>query len=389
MTKKQKILIVGPGYPYRNGQSVFLAHLGSKLQENFDVELVNFTMLYPKFLFPGSTQFDNSKDAIRFPNTRMLSSLDPFSWRKTARYINNADPDLIAIDWWHPFFGPCMYGLTSFLKKALKERVVFITENVISHEANKVDKVLTRLGLKHANCFLALSNAVEQQLNGMFRKKVFRSALPIYDQYNKSDANISQATLKAGFGFDADSTVFLFFGLVRKYKGLDLLLRSFAQLLQKMPKARLLVAGEFYEDDKPYFDLIEQYQLKGHINIQNKYIANEDVADYFNACDIVAMPYRSATQSGIMSMAYGFKKPVVVTDVGELAQLVKPGATGLVVPPLDTAAFADAMYAMAQQKLAGFDFESRIADHLTDIDQFERIGEEFEKMLEYLQENKK
>lgn len=384
MSTKRKILIVGPGYPYRNGQSVFLAHLGSKLQEKFEVELVNFTMLYPKFLFPGSTQFDNSKDAIQFPNKRMLSSLNPFSWRKTAAYINKANPDMIAIDWWHPFFGPCMYGLTSLLKKDLKKRVVFVTENVISHEANKVDKVLTRLGLKYANCFLALSNAVENQLNEMFHKKVFKSALPIYDFYNKADGNTDQNSLKAQFGFDADSTVFLFFGLVRKYKGLDLLFQSFAQLLKKMPKARLLVAGEFYEDDKPYFDLIAQYQLKDYINIQNKYIANEDVADYFNACDIVAMPYRSATQSGIMSMAYGFKKPVVVTDVGELAQLVKANETGCVVPPLETTLFADAMYDLALQQQSGFDFESKIEKHLEAINQFERIDQEFDKMLHYL-----
>ncbi len=234
-----------------------------------------------------------------------------------------------------------------------------------------------------------MSNAVENQLNEMFHKKVFKSALPIYDFYNKSEANINQTTLKSQFGFDADSTVFLFFGLVRKYKGLDLLLQSFAQLLQKMPKARLLVAGEFYEDDKPYFDLIEQYQLKDYINIQNKYIANEDVADYFNACDIVVMPYRSATQSGIMSMAYGFKKPVVVTDVGELAQLVAVYETGLVVPPLDTDAFANAMYELAQQKISGFDFETKITAHLTEINQFERIDQEFENMLNYLSEKRK
>lgn len=389
MSRKQKILIVGPGYPYRNGSSVTLALLGQKLEKKFDVELINFSMLYPKLLFPGSTQFDNSKDVIKYPNKRMLNSLNPFSWYKTAQYINKVNPDMIAIDWWHPFFGPCMFGLTSCLKKDLKKRVVFIAENVISHEANKVDKILTRLGFKQGRCFLAFSNAVEGQLNEMFNKKVFKSTLPIYDIYNKNQLDpqsIDQGALKIKFGFEPDSVVFLFFGLVRKYKGLDLLFQSFADLLKKMPQARLLVAGEFYDHEKKYLDLIEAYQIKDYINLTNKFIANEEVPDYFNACDIVAMPYRSATQSGIMSIAYGFRKPVVVTDVGELALLVADGETGKVVPPLDTGRFAEAMYVLAEQKMAGYDFKTKIIAHLDEINQFERIDQEFDKILAYLKE---
>ncbi|WP_118972441.1 glycosyltransferase [Taibaiella koreensis] len=383
MAKKAKIIIIGPGNPYRNGQSIFLAHLCNKLTQNFEVELVNFKMLYPGFLFPGKTQYDTSSDKkLSFPNKRMVHSLNPFNWVKVARYLNRQQPDLIAIDWWHPFFGPCMRGITAGLDRRLRQRVMFITENVISHEANKVDKMLTRYGLKYARCFLALSRSVETFLTEMFGKKVFRSALPIYDFY-KAEETLPDPSLRAQFGFSDNDTVLLFFGLVRKYKGLDLLLEAFASLLKRNPNLKLLVVGEFYEDDKPYFDQVQQLGIGAQVHMENRYVPNEEVDRYFTASDCVVLPYRSATQSGILSMAYGFGKPVVVTPVGELGALVNPGKTGFVATAADVGSIEDSIQQYLDQK-DGIPFARHIEAYRSEGDLFEQIDTVFGEAISYV-----
>lgn len=387
MAKKTKIMIIGPGTPYRNGQSIFLAHLCNKLAADFDVELVNFTLLYPGFLFPGKTQYDTSSDKkLTFPNKRMLHSLNPLSWGKVARYINSRDPDLIAIDWWHPFFGPCHRGVTSALNQKLRKRVMFITENVISHEANKVDVMLTRYGLRYASCFLALSQSVEEHLNQLFDKKVFRSALPIYDFY-KADHTLpdASAALKKEFGFEAQDTVLLFFGLVRKYKGLDLLLEAFSRLLPDYKRLKLLVVGEFYEDDKPYLEQISKLGLESTVVLENRYVPNEEVDRYFSASDCVVLPYRSATQSGILSMAYGFRKPVVVTDVGELGALVREGETGYIAPQPEVGDIEKGLRRYLDHKDT-VPFVAHIEQYLKEGDLFEQINTVFEEAVKFVSE---
>jgi len=343
-------------------------------------------MLYPSFLFPGKTQYDESKDKqLHFPNKRMINSLNPFNWYKVAMHINKENPDLIAIDWWHPFLGLCHRGITMFLNKKLRKKILFITENVISHEANKTDKLLTRMGLKYAACFLALSNSVEQYLNTMFHKKVFRSALPIYDFYKSEETTQTQATntFRSGLGFKETDTVFLFFGLVRKYKGLDILISAFAQLKKEHSNIKLLAVGEFYEDAQPYFDLIKELDLANDVHLENKYVPNEDVQQYFDASDCLVLPYRSATQSGILSMAYGFGKPVVVTNVGELGALVREGKTGYVVAEAHAEDVAKGM----EKYLAGKDREpylQNIREYLKETDVFTKVNAEFEKILDYV-----
>jgi glycosyltransferase involved in cell wall biosynthesis len=389
MAKKAKIIIIGPGNPYRNGQSIFLTHLCNKLAEEFEVELINFKMLYPGFLFPGKTQYDESNDKkLQFPNKRMVHSLNPFNWMKVAAYINKQDPDLIAIDWWHPFFGPCQRGITSGLNAKLQKRVMFITENVISHEANKVDKALTRYGLKYAGCFLALSESVENFLKTMFSQKVFRSALPIYDFY-KADANAAGAASEAAkkeFGFAAGDTVLLFFGLVRKYKGLDLLLEAFAHIVQRNEKVKLLVVGEFYEDATPYLDIIGKHKMEDKVRLENRYVPNEEVSRYFEASDCLVLPYRSATQSGILSMAYGFRKPVVVTNVGELGALVRPGQTGFVIQQPEINDIEQGIQQFLDQKDA-IPFARHITEYLQEADVFNKINGVFAEAIDYLQKN--
>lgn len=382
MSEKKKIIIVGPGYPYRNGQSVYLGSLCQKLSGKFNIELINFSMLYPAFLFPGKTQYDESKDRkVRYPNTRMLHSLNPVSWYKTAKYINRQQPDLIAIDWWHPFLGPCFNGLIRFLSPKNKKKILFITENVISHEANKTDNFLTRLALKHAHAFLALSESVERHLKRMFNVKVYRSALPVYDFYKaKDEANIQQ--IRKRYGFSENDIVLLFFGLVRKYKGLDLLLEVYKNLYQLHPQLKLLVVGEFYEPEEHYRQLTQSLGIDDAVVIENRYVPDEEVSPYFEMSDCVVLPYKSATQSGILSMAYGFGKPVVVTDVGELGAMVVPGKTGIVaaLPEVEDLQKAIEQYLLLQQK--GTNFKSQIEAYLQQHDRFNQVDQLFESIVE-------
>lgn len=381
MNSKPKILIVGPAYPYRNGPSVYLYHLCKQLSPDFEMLVVNYSMLYPNFLFPGKTQYDESKDALAFPNVRLVNSLNPLSWVKTARYINKQQPDMIVFDWWHPFFAPCHTGIVSFLKKSLKRKVVYLTENVISHEANKTDKALTRLALKNANCFLALSDAVKKHLESMFDKRVFRSELPIYDFYRLSKP---EENIRTSFGFSDTDNVFLFFGLVRRYKGLDLLLEAFGELAKQDASVKLLVVGEFYEDIKPYTDIIEKYGINDKVIVENRYISNDEVERYMMACDAVVLPYRSATQSGILNVAYGFYKPVIVTNVGELGSLVDEGETGHIVAKPDVADIKEGMQRYLQSKKNGTDYAGHIKHYITHKHSFKDVNGVFKNMLEYL-----
>ncbi len=384
MQGKPKIVIVGPGFPYRNGPSIYLSYLCNQLSPDFDITLVNYTMLYPSSLFPGKTQYDESSSTYTFPNVRMVNSLNPLSWIKTAAYINKLNPDLVAFDWWHPFFAPCHRGIYTFLNSKLKKKVLYITENVISHEANKTDKVLTKMALKNARCFLALSESVKKHLQTMFQKEVFLSELPIYDSYKLNDA--PQDT-RAQFGFDKDDKVILFFGLVRKYKGLDLLLEAFGELAQSDKKLKLLMVGEFYEDIKPYQDIVDKHNIQSQVILENRYINNEEVEKYMQACDVVALPYRSATQSGILNVAYSFRKPVVVTNVGELGQLVVEGKTGLVIPTADVPSVKKGIEQFLQLKESGVNFSEHIQDYIQNKHKFKEVNNVFRNILKYINGN--
>ena len=331
---KKKIILIGPAYPYRGGNALFVTHTYEALKNIFDIKIYNYKLLYPSFLFPGTTQFDRSKEQIfQVPSERVINSINPFNWTKVAGLIKKENADLVVFDWWHPFFGFC-HGAISFLtRKKYKNKILFITENVVSHEANAIDKFLTKIGLKYASKFLALSGIVEKDLNQYSEgKKVYRSELPIYDCY-KSIEESNLQMIRNQLGFKNDAIVLLFFGYVRKYKGLDILIEAFPKILQEHPSARLLVVGEFYDDPKEYLELIKKLYIEDKVKVINQFVPNEDVAKYYQVSDVVILPYRSATQSGILNVAYGFNKPVLSTDVGGLAEFVDEGKTGFVVKP--------------------------------------------------------
>jgi len=331
---KKKIIIIGPAYPYRGGNALFVTQTFEVLKNHFDVKIFNYSLLYPSLLFPGTTQFDKSeKQVFKVPNERLVNSISPLNWHKVSKRIIQEKADLVIFDWWHPFFGFCHGAISSLIKKEYPNKILFITENVVSHEANKMDKILTKIGLRNASMFLTLSKNVEEELERFAKgKKIFRSELPIYDCY-KSDDQPEISEYKSQLGINKEDQVILFFGYVRKYKGLDILLKGFPKILEKFPNTFLLVVGEFYDNPDSYLKLIEDLKITERVKIINQFVPNEEVAKYYLSSDVVVLPYRSATQSGILNVAYGFNKPVIVTNVGGLAEFVIQGKTGFVIKP--------------------------------------------------------
>ena len=331
---KKKIIIIGPAYPYRGGNSLFVSHVYDALKEDFEVKIFNYSLLYPSILFPGKTQFDESATLIKkAPNERLVNSVSPISWFKVADRIIKENPDLVVFDWWHPFFAFCHFTISELIKKKFRNKILFITENFISHEGNFIDKRLTDIGLKNASSFMVLSGIVEKEVkliaNG---RKVYKSELPIYDCY-ETDETISVLNLRKEFGFSEQDKVLLFFGYVRKYKGLDLLIDAFPKIKTSIPNAKLLIVGEFYDSPEVYTDKIKKLGIEKDTVIVNKFVPNEDVGKYYKVCDLVMLPYRSATQSGILNVAYGFSKPAIVTNVGGLSEFVEDKKTGIIINP--------------------------------------------------------
>jgi len=378
---KKKIIIIGPTYPYRGGNSLYVSFVYENLLQDFDVKIFNYKLLYPSLLFPGKTQYDISNKIKFIPSERIINSINPFNWIKVASKINSEKPDLIIFDWWHPFFALCHFFISSFINKKLKKRILFITENYISHEGHFIDRILTRIGLYHSKFFIALSQKVEEELKSNFSdRKIFRSELPIYDHLTDNTSDIK--LLRKNFSINDDDKVLLFFGYVRKYKGLDILLESLSLVNQQIGNFKLLIAGEFYDDKNFYVELIKKFDLNDKIIIRDEYIPNEKVKDYFLVSDVVILPYRSATQSGILNLAYGFRKPVIVTKVGGLSEFVLNEKTGLVVEEPEAKVIAEAIEKFFKLK-EKINFEENIADYIKS-NRFNNIRTIIKQVLELL-----
>lgn len=378
---KRKIILVGPAFPYRGGNALFVTHTFEALKNHFDLKIYNYKLLYPPLLFPGTTQFDKSKGQVfNVPSVRVINSINPFNWIRAANKLKNENADLIVFDWWHPFFGFC-HGVISFLiRKKYRNKILFITENVVSHEANPVDKILTKIGLRNASKFLTLSGIVEKEVQQYSKgKKVYRSELPVYDCYKPVDESNHQK-IKSELGFEPESLVLLFFGYVRKYKGLDVLIEAFPSILASKPNAKLLIVGEFYDDPKPYLEQIDRLEIADKVRLINQFVPNEEVAKYYQVSDVVILPYRSATQSGILNVAYGFYKPVIVTNVGGLAEFVEEGKTGFVVDPESPEAILNGVNKFYKTK-DKTDFHQFIEEK-NKQNSFNRLPEVFEEILE-------
>ena len=324
---KRKMILVGPAYPYRGGLAAFNERLARSLQDaGFEVELWTFTRQYPNFLFPGKTQFSTDPAPNGLTIHRKLNSVNPFNWLKVGGQLRKANADLVVFAYWMSFFAPC-YGVIARRLRNVKR--IALVHNMVPHERTILDKLLPPFFVKSMDGFVALSESVLNdvaQLDKQQKPKTW-SPHPIYDHYGPKE---SRESALEWLGLSKDYRYLLFFGLVRAYKGLDWLIQAFADdRLRKYP-VKLIVAGEFYEDKERYLNMITSFGLGRDVVIRDEFIPDSEVRYYFNAADIVVQPYKSATQSGVTQIAYHFEKPMLVTDVGGLKEIVPDGKVGYV-----------------------------------------------------------
>ena len=323
-----KIVIVGPAFPLRGGIANFNEALARAYQkQGNDVELISFSLQYPKILFPGKTQFDTGKAPDDLKVTTLINSVNPFTWGKTARYIKSLKPDFVLIRFWLPFMGPSLGTIAKMLRRT-GIKVIAITDNVIPHESRIGDKQLIKYFVKRCDGFVAMSQSVLDDLNQFTdNQNKICSPHPIYDIFGDK---ISKENALSNLKLNSNEKHVLFFGFIRKYKGLDLLIEAFSSPYFKENNVKLIVAGEFYEDEQRYRDLIKKNNLESNVLLHNHYIDMDKVKEYFCASDIVAQTYKTATQSGVTQIAYHFERPMLVTNVGGLPEIVAHNKIGYV-----------------------------------------------------------
>jgi len=328
MMRGRHIVIVGPAHPLRGGLSTFNERFARELGRENKVTLCTFRLQYPNFLFPGQSQYSEDPKPDDLHIDIALNSVNPFNWLRQGLRYRKLKPDLIIFRYWMPFFGPCFGTFARIVQGNGHTKVVAITDNIHPHERRFFDKPFTSWFLGCLDGAVTMSRAVLQDLHDLkFNKPALYNPHPLYDNFGTApDRSEACKTL----GLDPDNRYILFFGFIRAYKGLDLLLEAFARASFQNKKVKLLVAGEFYEDAQPYLDIIRKHDMEERVILHTHFIPNQQVAAYFAACDLVAQTYKNATQSGVTQIAYHFEKPMLVTDVGGLAELVPDGKVGYV-----------------------------------------------------------
>ena len=327
-----KITILGPAHPLRGGIAALNERLAQQLvAEGHDVNIVSFALQYPKLLFPGKTQYSDEKVNFPFSISQEVNSIHPLNWLKTGKKIRKEKPDLLIVRFWLPFMAMSLGTICKLVKKNNHTKIISIVDNIIPHEKRAGDRILSSYFTKNVDGFIAMSKNVLDDLALFDKTKPKKySPHPIYDHYGKIE---SRETALQKLGLDTKYRYMLFFGFIRDYKGLDMLLQAISDDYFNQNKIKLIVAGEFYTDEAPYQQLINKLNLKDRVILKTDYIPNSEVENYFNAADIVAQPYKSATQSGVTQIGYHFNKPMLVTDVGGLSEIIPNGRAGYVVPP--------------------------------------------------------
>ena len=337
-----KIIIVGTAYPYRGGLSAFNERLAFEFQnQGHEVEIYTFTLQYPGFLFPGKTQYSDEPAPENLRIYRKINSCNPFNWIKVGREIRRKKPDLMITKFWLPFMGPCFGTIARCVRRNRHTKLISILDNVVPHEHRIGDKMFARYFIRPTDGFVAMSKSVLQDLRLFTQSKPARFCPhPLYDHYGERLPR--EEALKL-LGLDSSFRYVLFFGFIRAYKGLDLLFDAFAdERLRELP-VKLIVAGEFYGDPEPYLEQVKRLGIGEKVVLCTDFIPDSAVNRYFSAADLVAQPYKSATQSGVTQIAFHFEKPMLVTTVGGLAEIVPDGKVGFVVEP-DPRQIADALF---------------------------------------------
>jgi glycosyltransferase involved in cell wall biosynthesis len=334
-----KITLIGTAYPLRGGIAHYNALLAGALAERHEVRSITFSRQYPSLLFPGKSQEESPGAGGVEPAPRLIDSINPVNWLRVGSLIRKQAPDLLLFKYWLPFFGPCFGTIARRARANGHTRVICICDNVLPHERRPGDVAFTRYVFRSVDGFIVQSDAVERELKGFWKGAPYRNVPhPVYTTFGEP---LDRAEARKTLGITAPR-VLLFFGYVRKYKGLDTLLDAVARLPHNLG-VHLIVAGEFYDPERAYRDQINALKIGDRVTLRSDYLPNEEVRTYFSAADAVVLPYRSATQSGITQIAYNFGTPVIATDVGGLREVVLEESTGLIVPPENPAALADAI----------------------------------------------
>lgn len=345
---RKKIIMIGPVYPYKGGISHYTGLMCRELAKRHDVEMISYKMQYPKFLF-HKEQRDYSNDSFKIEGVKyLLHTANPFNIIRTARYIRRKKPDLVIIQWWHPYFAPCYFLLTRFMGR---QNVVFVCHNVFPHERFPLDKLLTGLALNNGSHFIVHAAEEAKELTKIQPNPDYVvTPHPTYHAFCFEGMSRERARERLHIG--EEERILLFFGYVREYKGLKYLLRAMPEISREDEKVKLWVVGEFGSDKEDYLKLIRELGIEDRVRVQDSYTPDREVEKYFAAADLVVLPYTSATQSGIAQIAYGFTKPVVVTDVGGLPDVVEDGKTGYVVEPGKPEALAGAVVRFFREEQA-------------------------------------
>ena len=334
---RKKIVLIGPVYPYKGGISHYTGQMYRELSKKNEVVMLSYKMQYPKFLF-HKEQKDYENDSFKVEETKyMLHTANPFNIVKTAGFIRKCKPDMVLIQWWHPYFAPCYKLLEMCLGR---QNIVFVCHNVFPHERFPMDKFLTKWVLKNGSHFIVHAREEAEELKKIKKNPDYVvTPHPTYNMFRFE--NLTKEQARERLGIPASQKILLFFGFVREYKGLKHLLRALPQMTEKLDDVQLWVVGDFDGDKEKYEALIEENGIEKQVKMIDGYTPDKEVEKYFAASNLVVLPYESATQSGIVQIAFGFTKPVVVTRVGGLPDVVEDGKTGYVVEPCNPQALAE------------------------------------------------
>lgn len=328
-----KVAIIGPAYPLRGGgMTTFNERLARQfMQEGHDVTIFTFSLQYPGFLFPGSSQYSTEPAPTDLNIEVCINSINPFNWLTIGNRIKKRRADLVIVRYWLPFMGPCLGTILRRIKTNRHSKIVCIADNVIPHEKRPGDKPFTRYFIKPVDAFITMSEKVYKDLRSFTTQKpVATVPHPLYDNFGN---RMDMAEARQHLQIPTDVPLILFFGFIRKYKGLDLLLEAMGILKQKGLQYYLLIAGECYEDKDLYLKQITDLGIADQVFNHMQFITDSDMKYYLSAADVVVQPYRNATQSGVTPLAYHFEVPMIVTNVGGLPALVPDGKVGLVAEP--------------------------------------------------------
>ncbi|HLG38396.1 MAG TPA: glycosyltransferase, partial [Chitinophagaceae bacterium] len=335
----EKVVIIGPAHPLRGGLATFNQRLAKAfIQSGYDCSICSFSLQYPSFLFPGKTQYTDEPPPEGLKICNVINSINPFNWIKIGNRLRKEKPDMIVVRFWLPFMGPALGTILRRVKKNKHTRIVAITDNIIPHEKRPGDQPFTKYFLKSCDAFITMSEKVMNDLRLFEKEKPAQFVQhPLYDTFGEI---ISKEEARKHLGLPVNERIILFFGFIRKYKGLDILLEAMKKLKEqtqipnnKFQIPKLLIAGEFYEDKKSYQEQIEKLGIADQLILRTDFIPDSEVKYYLCAADAVIQPYRNATQSGVTPLAYHFEKPMIVTNVGGLPSLVPHHKAGLIVEP--------------------------------------------------------